>query len=204
LYAIKGEDFTILSDEELMLRYIDGEIRAFEVLFSRFPNLKNWIKRRTGSSEVADDIAQQAWVKIIKGKARYRPSAKFKTFLYHVAGQLIIDFYRKQSSQKLLVDDSKDASDPSIARNIDRSLESQIFDWECINYLDRCISELPDEQQQCLLLKFEGNFFFQEIAELLGEKIDTVKSRLRYARDKLKRCMPIECLQSLQIEGPES
>jgi len=204
LSVIEDEDLTTLSNEELMLRYVDGEVRAFEVLFFRFPNLKNWIARRTGSSEAAEDIVQQAWIKIIKGKAGYRPSAKFKTFLYHVAGQLIIDFYRKQNSQKSLIDGGEAEPDPSIARDIDSSLESQILDRECIEHLDRCIAKLPDEQQQCLLLKFEGNFIFQEIAELLEEKLDTVKSRLRYARDKLKRCMPVECLRGIDIEGPES
>ena len=87
--VIEDEDLTTLSNEELMLRYVDGEVRAFEVLFFRFPNLKNWIARRTGSSEAAEDIVQQAWIKIIKGKAGYRPSAKFKTFLYFSAIDIV-------------------------------------------------------------------------------------------------------------------
>jgi RNA polymerase sigma-70 factor, ECF subfamily len=189
------------TDEALMLRFLEGDVKAFETLFLRYSNLKNYVRFRINSPDTAEDIVQKVWLKIVKRKEYYKPSAKFKTFLYVAVDNQIKDFYRSETRNQSRRDYDEDLeSQPATAIPGNRSIEVEYLEQECIDHLKNCIGQLPENQRQCLLLKFEGELGLQEISETIGKKLDTVKSRLRYARDKLGHCMPTECLDSIGWE----
>lgn len=212
--------FEQLTDEALMLRYVDGDNTAFEHLFRRHRNKKGYAIQRVGNPHTAEDLVQKAWLNILKSKERYQPTAKFNTYLTKVLERVIIDYYRSEGKKKertsheenRIVDeksghkfmnvDNKFHKDPDpqpdTAKGSPRSVESRVLVGECLRYLEQCIGALPREQNQCFLLKLHGGLTLQEIAEEIKEKQETVKSRIRYAMDKLRQCMPQECEEYLQ------
>ena len=181
-----------------MLRYKDGENEAFECLFSRYRNLKGYTIRRIGNPQIAENIVQEAWFSVIKAKDRYMPKAKFKTYLFTILENRIIDYFRAEGRNKTHIDDDEDLElQPDTIKGTTRSVENQNFLSECIEYLKQAISKLPLEQNQCLQLKLQTDMSIAEMGDLIGVGRETVKSRLRYGIDKLKRAIPQECTQVL-------
>ncbi|MBT8099751.1 MAG: RNA polymerase sigma factor [Gammaproteobacteria bacterium] len=175
----------VLEDTALMLRYKEGDVDAFETLYRRHNDaLYRYLLRLCRHRDTAEDIFQEAWGKIIKARARYRPTAKFTTFLYRVAHNCFIDHIRRnqrhQNSADIEPDTQPHAGD-SPEFETERSLARR--------RLETALAELPDEQRDAFLLHEEGGLNLDEIAHVTGAKRETVKSRLRYANNKLRQAI---------------
>ena len=89
-----------VDDGELMLRYASGDLRAFEALYGRHRSaLYRYLARHTRDPEVANDIFQEVWSRVISSRSRYEPRAKFSTFLYRIAHNCFIDHCRRASAR---------------------------------------------------------------------------------------------------------
>jgi len=176
-----------MNDETLMLAYCGGNATAFENLYNRHKgSVYRYLKRQCGNEATADELFQEVWINIVKARTRYKASAKFTTWLYHIAHNRLIDHYRKNSRlpdsyQEELPDDIEDtfSIDPVSDINRDRQAEK---------LLD-CIAQLPEAQRESFLLKEESGLSLLDIAEVAGTSRETVKSRLRYALNALRRCL---------------
>lgn len=172
----------ILEDSALMLRYKDGDVDAFETLYRRHNDaLYRYLLRLCRHRDTAEDIFQESWGKIIKARARYRPTAKFTTFLYRVAHNCFIDHIRRNQRHQNTADiepDSQPFSGDGPELETERSLARR--------RLEVALADLPDEQRDAFLLHEEGGLNLDEIAHVTGAKRETVKSRLRYATNKLR------------------
>ena len=83
-------------DTALMLRYADGDVAAFETLYRRHnDSLYRYLLRLSGHRSTAEDVFQETWGKIVKARSKYRPTAKFSTYLYRVAHNCFIDYLRR-------------------------------------------------------------------------------------------------------------
>ena len=175
----------LTEDSALMLRYRDGDLEAFEVLYRRHNQaLYRYLLRLCMNRDAAEDIYQEVWKKIISSRARYQATAKFNTFLYRVAHNSFIDHARRNkrysSAGDYDPDDSiHDADEPDIAA--DKLLLRRRLDAALVN--------LPDEQRDAFLLHEEGGLGLDAIALISGVSRETVKSRLRYANNKLKAAL---------------
>lgn len=175
------------TDEELMLMYRDGDVTAFEILYRRHRGpVYRFILRRCGSGASAEELFQDVWLKLIQARERYEVSAKFTTYLYRIANNRVIDYFRKVAAAT--VPDTEPGAEqqpgPACAQPERRAEIGQ----QAQQLLD-AIAALPAEQQQVFLLKEEAGMSLAEIAETLGVNAETVKSRLRYALKKLKSAM---------------
>ena len=86
-----------ISDEQLMLQYKDGDTSAFEVLYSRYRlPMFRYLQNQCGNAAIAEEIFQDVWMKLIRARERYEVTASFKTYIYRVAHNRLIDHYRKQ------------------------------------------------------------------------------------------------------------
>src|SRR6201991_3711411 len=103
------------TDEDLMVRYQRGEVRAFEVLLSRHRRaVYNFILRFVGDRETAEDLLQEAFMRVIKGAEAYKRQAKFTTWLYTIARNLCVDQTRRRKHRKhASLDAPMDTSDES-------------------------------------------------------------------------------------------
>ncbi len=172
-------------DSALMLRYGDGDVQAFEILYRRHNDaIYRYLLRLCGHRDSADDIFQEVWGKIIKARATYRPTAKFTTFLYRVAHNCFIDHVRRNkrhATNTVLEPELHSDSSESLETTTERSLARE--------RLEIALDTLPEEQRDAFLLREEGGLSVEQIAAVTGCNRETAKSRLRYAVAKLRRAI---------------
>lgn len=180
------------NDSALMLRYKDGDVAAFEILYRRHnDSLYRYLLRLSLNRDTAEDVFQDVWGKIIKARHRYRPTAKFTTFLYRVAHNCFIDYVRKNKRHMVVSAIDPDCSpDPGDAPDLqaEKTLARQ--------RLDVALGTIPDEQRDAFLLHEEAGLSIATIAEVTGVNRETVKSRLRYATKKLKAALAKPAVQT--------
>jgi len=165
-----------------MLRYRDGDVAAFEALYRRHNDaLYRYLVRLCRHRDSAEDIYQEVWGKIINARARYRPTAKFTTFLYRVAHNCFIDHIRRNKRHTLTVDIEPDHQ-PDTADSTEMQVERSLARRRLV----RALRELPDEQRDVFLLHEEAGLSLNDIASVTGTNRETAKSRLRYAVRKLR------------------
>ena len=170
------------ADSALMLRYKDGDVAAFEVLYRRHNDaLYRYLLRHCRHPDNADDVFQEVWGKIIKARDSYRPTAKFTTFLYRVAHNCFIDYLRRNKRHTHAV-----AVEPDQQPDTGESPETIAERELARRRLDLALAELPDEQRDAFLLKEEAGLSLDDIATVTGTNRETAKSRLRYAVNKLR------------------
>lgn len=172
-------------DSALMLRYADGDVEAFEQLYRRHNDaLYRYLLHRCRRRDVAEDLFQEVWGKVIGARSRYRPTAKFSTYLYRIAHNCFVDHWRRTRHDRQAVDidpDSQPGGDGSLAAEAERSLARR--------RLEQALADLPDEQRDAFLLAEEAELSLDDIALVTGVKRETAKSRLRYAVRKLKTAL---------------
>jgi RNA polymerase sigma-70 factor (ECF subfamily) len=174
-------------DAQLMLAYASGEMRAFETLYSRHRGaLYRYLMRQARDPEIANDLFQEVWSRVIANRARYEPRAKFRTFLFTLAHNCFIDHCRRVKSRPhgLGVEDA-DAAD-LLPADEDARPEAQLQRDESARRFRAALATLPAEQRDVYLLHEESELSLEEIARVTGVGAETAKSRLRYAVGKLK------------------
>lgn|GEM_PF-323825 len=175
-----------LDDSALMLRYRDGDTKAFETLYRRHnDSLYRYLMRLSLHRDTADDLFQEAWGKIINSRQNYRPTAKFSTFLFRVAHNCFIDHIRKNKRHAAETRIDPDLYATSSADEPDQTTERLL----ARRRLDECLRRIPPEQRDVFLLYEEGGLSIDEIALVTGVNRETAKSRLRYAAGKLKAAL---------------
>ena len=182
------------ADEALMLLYQKGEVRAFEILLTRHRRpVFNFILRYVGSRDVAEDLLQETFLRVIKGADNYQRKAKFTTWLYTIARNLCVDRSRRQKHRKAQSLDQPIRNDgegsgtlldvvPDQQMSTDRKAVSQ----QLHETLHRAIAALSEEQREVFLMREFLDMPFKQIAEVVGVAENTVKSRMRYALEKLR------------------
>ena len=169
-------------DSALMLRYAAGDVAAFEALYRRHNDaLFRYLFRLCRHRASAEDVFQEVWGKIIKSRDRYRPTAKFTTFLYRVAHNCFIDHVRRNKRHGNTVDIEVDTQP-------DGGDQPEALVERCLARLrlNEALLLLPDEQRDVFLLREEADLNLDQIAAVTGTNRETAKSRLRYAVRKLR------------------
>jgi len=170
------------TDEQLMHSYANGNAKAFDQLYARHRSaLYRYFNRQVNNASTANDLYQGAWEKIIKSRSKYRKSAPFTAWMYRIAHNHLVDYYRRLKPDAcietdVLPDQQDGPAQGAISGEQNEQLRAEI-------------SALPAEQRNTLLLKLETGLKMEEIASVTGVSKETVKSRLRYALDKLKRSL---------------
>ena len=171
-----------MTDEKLMQRYAKGDAKAFDLLYARHrAPLYRYFVRQVNNPATANDLYQGAWEKIIKARKKYRPAAPFKMWMYRIAHNHLVDHYRRLRPEDPVEPDTLTDSyaDPS----------QGAIDGEQQERLRAGITALPVEQRNALLLQIETGLKMEDIARVTGVGRETVKSRLRYAVNYLKRSL---------------
>ncbi len=181
-----------LSDEVLMQRYAGGDPTSFEVLYQRH-EMRVWryLERNVGNAATADELMQEVWFSVARDAARYQPSARFSTWLFTIAHNRMVDAIRAsrpQVSLEVLATDD----DLVVAQLIDdpqRGPHAGAVAHEQAEALNRAVEALSEEQREAFLLHVEGELTVDEIAAVTDCSFETAKSRLRYARSRLRELL---------------
>ncbi len=177
-----------INDEDLMLRYQQGEQAAFEALYRRHKDaLYRYFLKNCSDHQQSEELYQEVWIKLINSTARYTPKAKFKTYLFTIAHNTLVDFYRKAKPSQVIA--FEDAESTEEIENNPGTLalpEDEFTFKQKAKVLMQTLNALPADQKEAAILHFEKEMNVQEIAEVTNVKTETAKSRLRYAKNKLK------------------
>jgi RNA polymerase sigma-70 factor (ECF subfamily) len=190
-----GYDDEPRSDEELMLAFRHGEARAFETLVVRHKrSLYNFLLRSVHDRSRTDELLQEVFLRVVRAKDRYETSAKFTTWIFTIARNLCVDESRRQKFRKTLPlehkrrgrgeDSGLSILDTTAARQIgtDAGSEAPTIRERIADAIER----LPDDQKQVFLMRQFGGLSFKQIGEAVDAPENTVKSRMRYALEKLR------------------
>lgn len=172
------------TDESLMLAYAAGDTGAFEQLYSRHrTRLYRFLLRQLRDPALADEHFQDIWQRVITARAGWKPDAAFTTWLYRIAHNRLTDHWRALKHRPPAPADG----DERAARVPDPDTpERNLSEFEQRRRLQLALAELPDDQREVLQLRLEQELSLEEIGEITGVGRETVKSRLRYAMDKLR------------------
>ncbi len=167
-------------DEELMLAYRDGDAGAFEKLYTRHRGaLYRFVLRALKDRGSAEELFQEAWIRVIEARERYAPSARFTTWLYTIAHNLLVDHWRRKG---LTLVELNEELGVASADNPARQAEAR----EALARFLQALETLPVAQREAFLLREEAGLSVAEIAAATGTNEEAAKSRLRYAMAKLK------------------
>ncbi len=184
------------SDETLMMRYGRGDAAAFDVLYRRH-EMRVWryLERNVRNRATADELMQEVWFAVARDAVRYEPAARFTTWLFQIAHNRMIDSLRKSRRQVSLesLGYEADAVVQQLTANPGAGPLAAAVAQDQAGALIRALEKLPDEQREAFLLQVEGELSVEEIAAITGSAFETIKSRLRYARTKLRELLR-ECV----------
>ena len=171
------------TDEALMLAYRGGDVRAFETLYRRHRGaLFRFILRSLKQRAAAEELFQEAWMRVVEARGRYEAQARFTTWLYTIAHNLLVDHWRRKG---LTLVDLDSAPEAQAADNPARQAEAR----EALHRLLHAIDALPPAQREAFLLHEEAGMSVAEIAAVTKTGEEAAKSRLRYAMAKLKAAL---------------
>ncbi|HEY8100584.1 MAG TPA: sigma-70 family RNA polymerase sigma factor [Burkholderiaceae bacterium] len=182
-----------LSDEDLMLRYGSGDLAAFKELYQRHSHgLYRFIVWRSPRKEWVDEVMQESWASLHQARARYEALSSFRTYLYQIARNRLIDLMRQH--QMVLASDLGQHEDTGaifdhLADTVHdaQSPEDALDNKQQVAGLHQAIRALPADQREALVLQQFNGMSLEEIAHLTAVPVETIKSRLRYAMRKLRQ-----------------
>jgi RNA polymerase sigma-70 factor (ECF subfamily) len=173
-----------------MLAYAAGDAAAFDSLYGKHRGgVYRYLLRHCGNAGIADELFQDVWMSLIRSRTGYAPTAKFTTWLYRIAHNRLIDHWRASGQIEIVATGAaNDDDDPLAAVPAARSDEPAVraASREIGARLARALAALPPPQRDAFLLHQEGGLTLDEIAQLSGAGVETVKSRVRYALAKLR------------------
>ncbi|GAA0344804.1 ECF family RNA polymerase sigma factor SbrI [Bowmanella denitrificans] len=175
----------VQSDEQLMLAYGQGEIQAFSQLYTKHKDpLWRFFIRRGMPTDCAEELMQEVWQRVIQSAAHYQANARFTTWLYQIARNLLIDKHRLAHRQFKLVTEHFDDEDCSA-----NEPEQLVQSARQAQKLRKCLAKLPALQLDTFLLKEEAGLKLDQIAQVMDSAVEACKSRMRYAVANLIACL---------------
>ncbi len=180
------------SDEALLGRYARGDAAAFERLYRRHEmRIWHYLVRNVGNRATADELMQEVWLAVALDAVRYEPTARFTSWLFTIARNRMIDSNR--IGRRIVSLEAIGYEAESVVAQL--TTEPRVGPLQAAvgrdqaTALARAMAQLPDEQRDAFLLQIEGDFSIEEVATITRSTFETTRSRLRYARNKLRELL---------------
>lgn len=185
-------DEAVPADETLMQAFAAGDARAFETLYDRHA-LPVWrfVQRSVRDAALADDLVQDVWFSLVRQAPQYEPHARFRTWLFTLAHHRMVDHWRTHKAHASLDAETEDGAAlvDTLAADSGFGPVRQLQSREQAQALLDALAALPLPQREAFLLQAEGGLSLAEIAQATGVNAETAKSRLRYARERLRHTL---------------
>lgn len=184
-------------DEALMVRFQRGDRAAFRMLVRRHQApLYNFALRHLRRPAQAEDVVQDTFVRVVQSATDFKHEARFSTWLYTIARNLCIDQLRKGALRRHpSLDEARPGAEgdgPTLGEQMPdskASVERAATDTELRTRIADAVEKLPDDQREVFLMREVANLPFKEIAGITGVSENTVKSRMRYALERLQAAL---------------
>ena len=185
------EDADLPSDIELMARCAKADHDAFAILVERHQHaVVGTIAKMMGSPVDAEDLAQQVFLRVWKSAPRYKPNAKFTTWLFTITRNLVFNENRRRYRHTEVSMDGTDvATQLAIAPSPDATPDDELQRAELRNAVDRAIAELPENGRMAMILRRYEDMPYEEIAKVLKTTVPAIKSLIFRSRAQLKESL---------------
>jgi RNA polymerase sigma-70 factor, ECF subfamily len=189
------------SDVQLLAAYRGGDVRAFERLLARYEKpIWSFLRRFVRDAEAAEDLLQEVFLRVVRdaqeANAAWKGQSKFSTWLYTIARNLCIDRARRSAVRGADSIDGPTDGEPEATTTLHERIaapgpgtDAVVAGRQAARRIDRAIAELPDDQREVFLMREVMELPFAEIASVVGVSEPTVKSRMRYALEKLRAAL---------------
>ena len=179
------------SDEEdvrLMLRVKEGDEEALALLIGKHQDaVVGTVAKMLGSGSDAEDIAQQVFVRIWKSAKKYKPRAKFTTYMFTIMRNLVFNETRRRKIRKQVsIEEQNEEWGAQITDTQNKSPDEASLQSELYQAIDKAIANLPEKQRMAVILRRYENTSYDDIAKIVGLSVSAVKSQLFRARVTLK------------------
>src|SRR5881398_2900084 len=177
------------TDEELVARSIRGDADSFNELIVRWERpIYALAYRQIGREEDARDVCQETFLRAYRALSGFRGQAKFSSWLYRIALNLCKDWVRRERRTPVVdMPENVDLMDLAAAAEPSESIEDLVARRDEMRVVQRAMARLPEEQRTAIVLKEYHGLTFQEIADLVGCPLSTVKTRLYQGLSVLRR-----------------
>jgi RNA polymerase sigma factor (sigma-70 family) len=176
------------SDEALMAKYRRGDDAAFAQLYARHrASLARFVRRMSPDVRDCEEVLQETWMAIVRGRDSYAPDAKFSTYLFSIARRRTMDRWRRRGRSPEAEPQADDAAYLAAPSHLDT--EQLAHATALGDALQAAIDKLPLLQREAFLMRAEGGLSVEDIALATGVTHETAKSRLRYAMARLRRAL---------------
>ena len=181
-----------LTDQELVLQFINGSQPAIETLIHRHKTrVFTYISMYIRENSLAEDIFQETFLKVINSlrSGKYRDNGKFLSWVMRIAHNLIIDHFRKEKQSNLLSNDDYETDLFNSKKFSDTNIEEELVRTQIETDVRNLLDELPDDQREVVLLRHYAGLSFKEIADQTDVSINTALGRMRYALINMRKLM---------------
>ena len=187
-------DLRAATDQEVVLRARTGEEAAYRELVRRYERpVFSLVFRMVRNRELAEDLSQEAFIKVLNALESYRPEFKFSSWVFKIANNAAIDHLRRRELDTLSLEGSPHAETPQmieatalqIGERGETALE-EVENRELGGEIERAIARLRPEYRTCILLRHVEGRAYEEIAEILNLPLGTVKTYILRARNELR------------------
>jgi RNA polymerase sigma-70 factor, ECF subfamily len=194
------EALACLSDEQLFLRYTDGDEQGFQLLMERYePRIQGFLRKRLNDEERVEDLTQDTFLRIHRARESYDPSRKFSTWIHTIANNLLKNEFRNRSRRREMVfsdlraehSGSGAAPRPVEFESQDSNPEQQTYRSELREAIDTAIERMDEHHRIPFVMREVEDLSYEEIAEAIGIPVGTVKSRLNRARNSFRSLLPV-------------
>jgi len=182
----------MISDYELIMRFVKGEQSCFEELIHRHKNkVFAYISLYIRDQALAEDIFQDTFLKVIQSvkSGRYYDNGKFLSWVMRIAHNLIIDHFRRIKQMNTVSNDNYESDLFNSKRFADSNIEDDMIKRQIQKDIRKMITQLPDDQKEVVILRHYAGLSFKEIAEITDVSINTALGRMRYALINLRKIM---------------
>jgi RNA polymerase sigma factor (sigma-70 family) len=180
---------SVLSDQELVRNYLNGDNTSFEVLLTRHKSrVFAFIMSKMKNRDLSEDLFQDTFIKVINSlqKGKYNEEGKFLPWMMRIAHNLMIDHFRKEARMRQVRStDEFDIFD--VLDDGNKNQEEVLIETEVYTDLEVLIEQLPEDQNEVLRMRYFENLSFKQISELTGTSINTALGRMRYALINLRK-----------------
>jgi RNA polymerase sigma-70 factor (ECF subfamily) len=183
-----------LSDQEVVAKSRDGDETAYRELIRRYERpVFSLIFRMVRDREIAEDLSQETFIKVLNAISTYRPEFKFSSWVFKIANNTAIDHLRRRELDTLSLEGSPHAATPeameATALQLGTGVASPLDDVasrELGGEIEAAINRLRPEYRSCILLRHVEGRAYEEIADILGLPLGTVKTYIHRARNELR------------------
>lgn len=179
-----------LSDQQLLSAYLSGDKNAISILIERHAKrVRDYIRMMVKNNEIADDIYQETFIKVVKfiNEGRYKDNGKFLSWVLRIAHNQVIDHFRQMKQQNNISEADAGYDILNAKKFADPSVEDKIVNEQIESDLRKLIEQLSKEQKEVVMMRYFDEMSFKEIAEQTNVSINTALGRMRYALINLRK-----------------